>query len=197
MSVRRVISSEPRNSSTCAHRVRLVAELTTCARCVCNRRGCLQVPPPSFPFPFPFPWTSPMWDTSSVLYRYMQQASYGALVALVHSTSDTSQRSSRYTRNSGTSALIHFFALFHGYWLLKYHESESRGRGAVRDWSKFSGSQVGSGPERALGGLPSWGNRSGGRDHGGEPDHVPARLRGPGLSQEHIRFELKSSKSVG
>ena len=62
---------------------------------------------------------------------------------------------------------------------------------------KFSGSQVGSGPERALGGLPSWGNRSGGRDHGGEPDHVPARLRGPGLSQEHIRFELESSKSVG
>jgi hypothetical protein len=27
---------------------------------------------------------------------------------------------------------------------------------------KFSGGQVGSGPERALGGLPSWGNRSGG-----------------------------------
>jgi hypothetical protein len=27
---------------------------------------------------------------------------------------------------------------------------------------KLSGSQVGSGQERALGGLPSWGNRSGG-----------------------------------
>ena len=27
---------------------------------------------------------------------------------------------------------------------------------------KFSGSQVGSGPERALCGLPSWDNRSGG-----------------------------------
>jgi hypothetical protein len=131
-----------------------------------------------------------MWDTGSVLYRYMRQASYGALVALVHSTSDTSQRSSRYTRNSGTSALIHFFALFHGYWLLKYHESESRGRGAVRDWSKVFRK---SGRQRAGAGFRVGVTRAGGRDHGGEPDHVPARLRGPGLSRN--TFVLSSNRA--
>jgi hypothetical protein len=141
------ISSEPRNSSTCAHRVWLVVELTTCARCVCNHRGCLQAPPPPplpphFPFPFLF-LGHPQRGIPVLFYTgHMRQASYGALVAIVHSTSDTWQRSSRYTRNSGTSALIHFFALYHGYWLLKNHESESRGRGAVRDWSRASFPEV-------------------------------------------------------
>jgi hypothetical protein len=149
-------SSEPRNSSTCAHRVRLVAGLTTCARGVCNRRGCSQAPPPPPPH-FPFPFLSighPHRGIPDLFHTgYVRQASYGALVAFVHSTSGTTQRSSRYTRNSGTSALFYIFAFFHGYWLLKYHESESRGRGAVRDWSKVfrkSGRQrAGAGPGRA------------------------------------------------
>ena len=58
---------------------------------------------------------------------------------------------------------------------------------------KFSGSQVGSGPERALGGLTGGVTGAGGRDHGGEPDHVPARLRGPGLSLN--TFVLSSNRA--
>ena len=34
---------------------------------------------------------------------------------------------------------------------------------------------------------------AGGRDHGGEPDHVPARLRGPGLSLN--TFVLSSNRA--
>jgi hypothetical protein len=75
------------------------------------------------------------------------------------------------------------FTIYYGYWLLKYHESESRGRGAVRDWSTFSESQAGSGPERARAGFRVGVTGAGGCDNGGEPEHVPARLRGPGLSQ--------------
>jgi hypothetical protein len=63
---------------------------------------------------------------------------------------------------------------------------------------KVSGSLASSGPGRAPAGFRVGATRAGGRDYCGEPDHVPARLRGPGprSESEHIRFELESSKSV-
>jgi hypothetical protein len=88
-----------------------------------------------------------------------------------------------------TSVLI-VFDLFFGYWLLKYHESESRGRGAVRDWSKVFRKP---GRQRAGAGFRVGVTRAGGHDHGGEPDHVPARLRGPGLSRN--TFVLSSNRA--
>jgi hypothetical protein len=60
---------------------------------------------------------------------------------------------------------------------------------------KFSGSQpeAFSGPGRARAGFRVRVTGAGGRDHGGEPDHVPARLRGPGLSQS--TFVLSSNRA--
>jgi hypothetical protein len=58
---------------------------------------------------------------------------------------------------------------------------------------KFSGSQAGSGQRRARAGFRVGVTGAGGRDHGGEPDHVQARLRGPGLSQS--TFVLSSNRA--
>jgi hypothetical protein len=62
---------------------------------------------------------------------------------------------------------------------------------------KFSGSQACSGPERARAGFRFAATRAGQRDHGGEPDHIPARLLCPGLRQNTFVLSLNRSRVCG
>ena len=94
-------------------------------------------------------WAAELGYQFLVYTGYLRQASYGALVAFVHSTSGTSQSFNRYTRQLRYISFDPLFSIYFGYWLLKYHESESRGRWAVRDWSKVFRSQAVSGPDGA------------------------------------------------